>query len=254
MAAAWERTLEADPERNAAAGIAPHAGWHFSGALAWDTIRRARPGCETVIVAGGHRPGGAGVLAAEEEAFYTPLGSLPSDREFVRALHAHVSTEPDLWQDNTVEVLLPLVKLRFPDASLLWLRLPNDARSEVFGASVARAAAELGRKVFFLASTDLTHYGPNYGFSPHGTGDAAEDWVRNVNDKGIVEAFLALDAGESLRRGNDLRAACSPGAAAAAIGYARAAGHTEARLCGYYTSRDVHPADSFVGYCSVTYS
>ncbi len=249
----WERTLEAEPGRTAGAGIAPHAGWFFSGRLAWDTLRRARAEAGTIVVVGGHRPPGAAPLAAREDAFQTPLGPLTSDRELAEALGSYVRLEEDSGADNTVEILLPLVKLRFPEARVLWLRVPNDESSEGIGAAVARAAADLGRRVFFLASTDLTHYGPNYGFSPKGRGPEALDWVREVNDAGIIGAFLALDAWEVIRRGNEDRAACSPGAAAAAIGFARALGFTAPRLCGYYTSRDVHPADSFVGYCSVVF-
>jgi len=249
----WERTLEMDPERAAGAGVAPHAGWYFSGRLAWDTLRRARCDTQTVIVAGGHRPPGSAPLAAREEAFQTPLGPIPADRDLAVALEAYIRLEPDVWQDNTVEVLLPLVMLRFPEARVLWLRVPNDETAEGMGAAAARAAGDLGRKVYFLASTDLTHYGPNYGFTPKGLGSEALDWVREVNDGGIIRSILALDAREVVRRGNQDRAACSPGAVAAAIGFARAAGFTSPRLCGYYTSRDIHPSDSFVGYCSVSY-
>jgi MEMO1 family protein len=251
---AWEKILEADPDQDAGAGIAPHAGWYFSGRLAWDTIRRARPDTETVVVAGGHRPAGASVLLAEEDAFWTPMGNLEADHELAQALKVRIPTEPDLWVDNTVEVHLPLVKLRFPHAKLLWLRVPNDESAEGVGASVARVAGELGRKVFFLASSDLTHYGPSYGFAPHGSGAQANEWVRNVNDKGILEAFLAMDAAEIIRRGNGAHSACSSGAPAAAIGYALSIGYVNAKLCGYYTSWDIHPAESFVGYCSIVYN
>lgn len=249
----WEKILEANPGQDAGAGIAPHAGWYFSGRLAWDTVRRARADAETVVVVGGHRPAGAAVLLAEEEAFRTPLGNLEADRDMARALSARMPTQPDVWVDNTVEVLLPLVKLRFPKARLLWLRVPNDDGAEGVGDAVARVTAELGRKIFFLASTDLTHYGPNYDFSPHGSGAAACEWVRNVNDRRILESFLAMDAKETIQRGNREKSACSPGAPAAAIGYAKAAGYVTANINGYYTSWDVHPAESFVGYCSVTY-
>lgn len=249
----WEKDMVAEPEQVCGAGIAPHAGWYFSGRLAWDTVRRARKDTQTVIIAGGHRPRGSSVLFAAEDAFETPVGSLATDREFANAFGAYVPLEPDAWADNTVEVLLPLVRLRFPEARLLWLRVPNDETSEGLGTVVARVAGELGRCVFFLASTDLTHYGPNYDFSPKGLGPSAQDWVQNVNDKGIIDAFLALDAAGVIRRGNRDKAACSSGAAAAAIGFARAAGFVNAKLCGYYTSRDIQVSDSFVGYCSVVY-
>lgn len=249
----WEKTLEEGPGQSAGAGVAPHAGWYFSGRLAWDTLRRARSDTQTVIVAGGHRPPGSPPLAAWEEAFRTPLGLIPSDLELAEALGAYLGLESDIWMDNTVEVLLPLVRLRFPEAGVLWLRVPNDDSAEKMGAAVSRAVSDLGRKVFFLASTDLTHYGPSYGFCPRGRGSEALEWVRNVNDAGILSAILSLDAQDVIRRGNEDRAACSAGAAAAAIGFARAAGFTNPRLCGYYTSHDVHPADSFVGYCSVVF-
>lgn len=249
----WERTLEADPDRTAGAGVAPHAGWYFSGRLAWDTLRRARSDAQTVIVAGGHRPAGSAPLAAVEEAFRTPLGLVPADRELAVALGSYVPLEADIWADNTVEVLLPLVRLRFPEARILWLRVPNDDSAENLGAAAARAAADLGRKAFFLASTDLTHYGPNYGFCPKGRGPEAQEWVREVNDRGFLDALLALDARDVIRRGNEDRAACSPGAAAAAIGFARALGFTNPKLCGYYTSRDIQASESFVGYCSVAF-
>ena len=249
----WECTLESEPAQTAGAGIAPHAGWYFSGRLAWDTLRRARPDIQTVIVVGGHRPPGSAALVATEEEFETPLGGIPADRELAEALGSHVALEPDVWADNTVEVLLPLVRLRFPDARVLWLRVPNDGTAESLGAAAARSAGDIGRSVFFLASTDLTHYGPNYGFHPKGGGAEALDWVRNVNDKGLIGAVLDLNSPEVIRRGNEDRAACSPGAVAAAIGYARAAGFSAPRLCGYYTSCDVHPSDSFVGYCSVVF-
>lgn len=251
--AEWEKTLEEGPDQTAGAGVAPHAGWYFSGRLAWDTLRRARTDTRTVIVAGGHRPPGSLPLAASEEAFRTPLGLIPADLELAEALGAYLRLESDIWVDNTVEVQLPLVRLRFPEAMVLWLRVPNDESAETLGSAAARAASDLGRKVFFLASTDLTHYGPNYGFSPKGRGSEALDWVREVNDGGILSAILALDGREVIRRGNEDRAACSPGPVAAAIGFSRALGFTKPRLCGYYTSFDVHPSESFVGYCSVVF-
>ncbi|WP_373501387.1 AmmeMemoRadiSam system protein B [Desulfococcus sp.] len=131
--------------------------------------------------------------------------------------------------------------------------LDREIRAAGQAPSLRRAAADLGRKVFFLASTDLTHYGPNYGFSPKGRGTEALEWVRDVNDAGFIAALFALDGREVIRRGNEDKAACSPGAAAAAVGFSRALGYTNPRLCGYYTSHDVHPSESFVGYCSVVY-
>ena len=55
------------------------------------------------------------------------------------------------------------------------------------GRRTAEIALELGKKILILGSTDLTHYGYNYGFTPKGTGEAAVEWVKNENDRKIVD-------------------------------------------------------------------
>ena len=102
-----------------------------------------------------------------------------------------------------------------------------------------------------LGSTDLTHYGPSYDFAPEGSGEAAVRWVREVNDRRFIDAVVALDGEEAVRLALRERSACSAGAAAAAIAFARAGGATAARLLHYRTSLDVMPAASFVGYAAI---
>jgi AmmeMemoRadiSam system protein B len=75
--------------------------------------------------------------------------------------------------------------------------------------------------------------------------------VREVNDKGFIDALLAMDRDEALRHGDDEQSACSPGAAAAALAFAQAEGATRAELLGYATSLDLRRDESFVGYAAV---
>jgi len=246
----------------ARAAIAPHAGWIFSGRLAARSVA-ALVDAQTVAVIGGHLPPSAAPLVATEDAFDTPLGPLEADGELRSALEAALAAaagdrlgrravlRPDDVADNTVEVQLPLVKARFPAARLVWLRAPNGPAALTLGSALAAAAASLGRSVACLGSTDLTHYGPAYGFSPKGRGSAAESWVREVNDRGLIEALLALDPAEVLRRGEEEGSACSSGAAAAALSFALASGAKRAELLGYATSLEVHSDSSFVGYAAV---
>jgi AmmeMemoRadiSam system protein B len=121
-------------------------------------------------------------------------------------------------------------------------------------------AGAWGRKAVAIGSTDLTHYGPDYGFCPLGLGRKALDWVRNENDKAIIDSFLAMDGKAALLLGESRQAACSAGAAAAAISFARATGKMEPALLGYGTSADRQKGsaaietEQFVGYCAVSYS
>jgi Predicted dioxygenase len=152
-----------------------------------------------------------------------------------------------------VEVLLPLIAALLPGISILWLRAPNDSYSIALGQALHSAAESIGRDLFCLGSTDLTHYGPNYGFSPKGRGASAETWVRNVNDKRFIDALLDLDAERALSLGEAERSACSSGGATAALSYARASGATRAELLEYATSLDVRADESFVGYAAIAF-
>lgn len=235
----------------ARAAIAPHAGWTFSGRLAARAVF-ALGSADTVAVIGGHLPSAWPVLEAVEEGFETPLGTLERDAELSAELASRLRLEPDNVADNTVEVQLPLVKARFPAARILWLRAPAGPAAVELGTKLAESAAALGRNLVCLASTDLTHYGPDYEFEPAGRGAEAEHWVRNVSDRGFIDAALAMDVVALLQRGGE-GAACSSGAAAAAISFAKAVGASRSSLLGYGMSLEVRRAASFVGYCAISF-
>ena len=259
------RFLSDFADRGAArAAISPHAGWYYSGECAAKAVSSLDPEAETVAVMGGHLPGGMPILLAEEEGVKTPLGTLKIDRELREAFSletsaAQISVRPDRYQDNTVEVLLPMVHYFFPLAKLLWLRFPADHSSFEAGKILARAAGSLGRRIAVLASTDLTHYGQNYGFSPKGRGKPALDWVKNVNDAAFISAVLegihSGDPSQVLARAEEDSSACSAGAVAGAMGFAASLGNAKARLLDYCTSADLtddgEVPDSFVGYAAI---
>ena len=246
----------------AVAAVAPHAGWTFSGRLSVLAAASLAPatlpapdltGNFTLAIFGGHLPSGARPLAAGESSFETPLGDLAADGELLQKLNSSVAFGIDDQPDNTVEVLLPIVAALFPGIRILWLRAPNDKSAIELGHALFDASAVLGRAVACIGSTDLTHYGPNYGFSPQGHGREAEAWVRDTNDRRFIDALLEMDAPEALRRAEAGRSACSSGAAAAAVAFARSGGATRATLLDYATSLDVRQDDSFVGYAAIAF-
>jgi AmmeMemoRadiSam system protein B len=239
--------------KGAVAAAAPHAGWVFSGAIAAKAVSSLDPGADTVAVIGGHLPAGAPPLFAEEEGVATPLGTIMIDREFRDRLREELSGGADRYRDNTVEVLLPMVRYFFPRAALLWIRLPAEAASFEAGKRLARLGKELNRNLVVLASTDLTHYGYNYDFTPRGIGERALRWVKEVNDAAFIAAVQAGDPGETLRRAEEDRSACSAGAVLGALGFARAAEAAGAELLAYGTSADAagEVPDSFVGYAAL---
>lgn len=240
-------------DRAASAAIAPHAGWYYSGELAALAVSSLDPEAETVAIIGGHLPSGVPVLAAAEEGVKTPLGAMIIDKELKTEFESRVSSMPDLYQDNTVEVLLPMVHYFFPRSKLLWLRFPSELSSFRAGELLAEAATSLGRRINLLASTDLTHYGVNYGYSPHGRGKPALEWVKKINDAAFINAVLEGDPSMVLKRAEEDQSACSAGAVLGALGFASVMGKP-AKLLDYRTSADISDDyDSFVGYAAVSF-
>ncbi|MDR2630635.1 MAG: AmmeMemoRadiSam system protein B [Spirochaetaceae bacterium] len=250
---------EAARERSAPVVMAPHAGWFYSGVIAARAISALDRDADTVVVIGGHLPAGLPPFFAEEDGVATPLGTMEIDREFREILVKELGGAGDAYQDNTVEIQLPMAAYFLPRARLIWLRLPAEGASFERGKRIAQIGMALGRKTVLIASTDLTHYGRNYGFMPHGAGKQALEWVKKVNDSRFIEAVEAGDPGMVLERAEGERAACSAGAVLGALGFAEARGLARGTLLAYGTSADPasregsSPPDSFVGYAAMAW-
>ncbi|MBN1106266.1 MAG: AmmeMemoRadiSam system protein B [Deltaproteobacteria bacterium] len=242
-------------------GIVPHAGWVYSGKIACNVIRclkEGNPAPDTMLIFGRHLPPGGRNHIMKEGRWATPLGNLEIDSDLAERLTAEfpfvVETVNRHGQDNTIELQLPFVKYFCPDINILPLGIPPSDSSLEIGKRAVEIAGELGRRVVVLGSTDLTHYGWNYGYTPEGVGEKAVEWVKNENDRRVIERMLALDAAgvvrESLRNQN----ACCGGAVAAAIAGARELGAAHGLKLFYMTSYDIQKNDSFVGYVGIVFS
>ena len=240
--------------QSALAGILPHAGWHFSGRLAVEVLSSLARGIDTIVIIGGHMDSTDRIVSAFEDSYETPLGELKADLPLLEALRPGLDIREDRERDNTVEVHLPIVRCLAPAAMVLGMRAPPSLVAVDLGKRIAEAAASLGRRAVVAGSTDLTHYGVNYDFSPAGSGAEALRWVREVNDRRMIESMLALSVGETLERARRERSACSIGGAVAAMSFAREQGISEGNLIGYMTSSDVSPGPSFVGYAGILYA
>lgn len=234
-------------------GIVPHAGWSFSGKAAarvfYLTAKVTQP--QVVVVFGGHLGGNSPPLLVPDEAWETPLGNLTLATEFYEPLRKRLTLAEEYPGDNTIEVQLPLVNYFFPNARVLALRAPHSSKAVELGEAVAGVAQELKLSLLAFGSTDLTHYGPNYGWAPKGRGPEAVKWVKEVNDKRFINAALKLDGAAMLKAAQEDQSACSAGGAVAAVAAAKKLGAQKAVLTDYYTSYDVMPGDSFVGYAGI---
>jgi len=245
------------PSSNGLGGIVPHAGWYFSGRLAARVFYtlKSKVKADVVVLYGGHLSAEDLPRVVTEEACETPIGDIETHATFVKNLmkSLEMKKESPTSGDNTIEVQLAMVKYFFPEAKLVALRSPLSLKAETLGREVAEIAKKEGIAIVAVGSTDLTHYGPNYGLLSKGTGPASVEWVKKVNDKGFIDRALSMDAEGLLKHAVENDSACSAGAAISAMATCRALGAGKGVLLDYYTSYDIMPDNSFVGYAGIVY-
>jgi MEMO1 family protein len=246
-------------KKNIFGGIVPHAGWYYSGQIAFNVIKCLRDTSppDVIVIFGRHLHPGSPNYIMKEGFWSTPLGDLEIDSDLAAKLASEfkfsVETSSIYEQDNTIELQLPFIKYLFQEVKILPLGVPPKADSIKIGERVSQLAAESGRKIFVLGSTDLTHYGSNYGNTPKGIGKKAVDWVKNENDKRMIDLISKMEAEEIIAESFANSNACCSGAVAAAVGALKKLGALKGEKIIYRTSYDVRPDDSFVGYVGVVF-
>ncbi len=238
-------------------GLVPHAGYVYSGPTAAAFFASVSDTPDTVVFCGSvHVPGVRVASLDGSRAWSTPLGEIEPDRELAEAIleeaDGRVVSAPEVHdEDHAIEVQLPFVQVRWPDARFLALSVPADERAPAVGRDVGEAIQRCGRVALVVASSDLTHYGDRFGFTPFGTGRRALERAHGQNDVGLLERLEALDAEGALATARRDHSACGGGAIAATWAAARVLGASSARILAHTSSSAVAggaDADLSVGY------
>jgi len=254
-----ESSLACPSQGDAIGGIVPHAGWLYSGKIACNVIKCLthfnQP--DSCLIFGRHLHPESDTYISARGSYDTPLGDLDVDTELAERLMKEfrfkVETPSRYEPDNTIELQLPFIKYFYPDTRILPIGVPPKATSLEIARRAAQISTEIGRKTIVLGSTDLTHYGYNYGFTPKGVGEEAVEWVKNTNDRQVVDLMLEMDGKGLIRESRRNQNACCSGAAGAAIAAAKELGARRAEKITYATSYDIRPDSSFVGYVGVVF-
>jgi MEMO1 family protein len=246
-----------------AAGIVPHAGWVYSGSIACRTIASLVPSGEkhapvhTIVLFGAHMHKQSEPFVMTQGAIETPLGDIAVDAELVEALADNISIRKrspvKFVEENTLELQYPFIKYFFPDAKIVVCGVAPSFFAPIIGTMAVETANALNRTIRVIGSTDMTHYGPDFGFAPAGTGETAVEWVTTSNDAAALAAMKKIDDKEIIAQGLDNHNMCCPGAAAATAAAAKKMGANQALVLDYATSFDKTRSDSFVGYTGLLY-
>ena len=248
------------------AGIVPHAGWAFSGQLAamvFAAIKRAHEKVNTFVIFGAaHSYFGQSPGLYEAGSWVTPLGEVAVDEELANQLLAEQKAISDTGahqSEHSIEVQVPFIQYLFAGAKILPIVVPPAQQAIALGEAVGDIISKAAKKIVCIGSTDLTHYGPRYGFTPMGTDENALQWASQVNDKKFIDLALKLEGESLLASAAENCNACGPGAAAAAVAAAKKLGKTQGLLLAHTNSNEVmlremgtSSADS-VGYAAIVF-
>jgi MEMO1 family protein len=243
------------------AGIVPHAGWVFSGPTAAKVFQsiKAKAAPQTFLIFGAVHVWGVEQAALFPEGQWeTPCGIAAIDEELADLILAQAS---DLVtadtsahaREHSIEVQIPFIQYLFPEAKILPIMVSPERHAVRLGQRIGELLAQHKTAVCVVGSTDLTHYGPSFGFTPYGSGTGALDQMK-ANDQRVIDLAVRMDAEGVIREAQQHHNACGAGAIAATVAAAKALGAKQGYLLEHTTSQDVMPdrrATDFVGYAGI---
>ena len=249
------------------AGIVPHAGWTFSGstaAIVFAAIKKKHPKVDTFVIFGAaHRYSGRFPAVYDKGFWFTPLGEIAIDETLADAVIESKTaiSNPDAHDsEHSMEVQVPFIQHLFPDAKILPILTPPVEEAINLGQIVGSIiASDDERKIVCLGSTDLTHYGPGYGFVPMGTGKDALKWAMEVNDRQFIDYSLKMQPDKMLESAEENCNACGAGAAAATVAVAKTLGKKKGILLAHTNSNEVmlrktgSSSQESVGYAAIVF-
>jgi len=141
--------------------VAPHAGYVYSGSIAAAAYRsletRTHRVRRVVLIGPAHRVYLRGMALPSVEAFETPLGDVPLDREAIQqalSLPATLVSDEAHALEHSLEVHLPFLQTVLNDFQLIPIVVGDCA-----AADVARVLELLwDDETLILVSSDLSHY------------------------------------------------------------------------------------------------
>lgn len=216
--------------------IAPHAGHRYSGAVAgyaFAALRHQRPDLVAVI-APMHHPYAQPLITSSHEAYSTPLGAIPIDKQAVSELDAALQADLGIGlsavprdPEHSLEIELPFLQRALAsDFKLLPVMVRAQDPRIAQGLGKALASVLRDKNYALVASTDLSHF-------------YDQETARKLDSEMLrqIESFSPDGVFEVERTGAGF--ACGHAAVAAVLWASRELGADTVKLLHYATSGDV---------------
>lgn len=227
--------------------VSPHAGYVYSGpaaAVGYKALRGLT--YDAVILVGpSHRELFDGVSVYPGDAYRTPLGEVPVNKEIREALVSQSDiiaiSESGHRNEHCLEVQLPFLQRVLGNFSIVPMIIGNQ-HGEIclaLGDTIAESAAH--KRILLVASSDLSHYHPY---------DSAVSLDRLVIER--VEAFDEIELMKQLE--GERIEACGGGPVAAVMHTAKLLGANQGQVLYYCNSGDITgDRSAVVGYLSAAF-
>ncbi len=150
--------------------ILPHAGYQYSGRTAAHAIKSLGRSYARVVVIGPthHLPMEEMLSVVRATHYQSPLGEVPLDVEFVRQLLKYPIFQdvPAAHEDeHSVQIEIPLLQYKLGSFKLVPI-VAGQCSYETVAQAGKILAGLIGKDTLVVASSDFTHYGPQYEYVP----------------------------------------------------------------------------------------
>ncbi len=149
-----------------AGALVPHAGWVYSGHLAFETLSAVRFPRRVIVLATKHVRAGVDWAVADYEGWSIPGGVVPGDPQLAARLAEKITglevDQSPHGREHAIEVLLPMIRRLAPEVRVVGIVMHGGELEELetFGREMAQALKELEELPLIIISTDLSHYVP----------------------------------------------------------------------------------------------
>ncbi len=183
-------------KKSVCAAVVPHAGYRYSGCVAAGVYMRISPEhLSRIIVMGpSHYVNMRNKISVPDATHYaTPLGELKADTEFIERLRGlpFIVHQPEAHaREHSDQIQLPLIQACLATNIPVVCMVCGQFEAGVLIEAASALKGLMDERTLFVASSDFTHYGANYGYVPFT--DDVFDKLETL-DMGIFDLFARKD-------------------------------------------------------------
>jgi AmmeMemoRadiSam system protein B/AmmeMemoRadiSam system protein A len=147
-----------------------------------------------ILMGFSHRQSHSGIGIPDVDGYETPLGEVAVDSDTLRAIEDLVlfrRVPESTVCDHSVEIQLPFLRRALPEARIMPLYVGEMGEQDRCTAAQVLGAL-LDEKTVMIASSDFTHYGPQFRFTPFPCDASVRERLREVDHR-VIEGAGSLD-------------------------------------------------------------